>query len=208
MGVKIKTVIRRVIAVLKLQTRISKKIEQFKNIWSMAQASTWMAGVTWPTGVTAAIADLDAKQVKVATRVPGAVEERDTAMRIVLQLVRNIIVIVQAKADADPENAEAMILDCGLKVKTVGQINKQDFELRNGKVSGQVILLAHRKESRSFHEWGISTDASLTWDDLPTTMGSRSIANKLKRGSIVSFRHREVNKNGEMDWEMRDIVVL
>jgi hypothetical protein len=202
------TAIRRILAVMRMPRTITGKISRIKTIWDRSQASTWMVATVWPAGVDAAITDLDAAQVLADMRTAGAVEDRNTKLAIALGKMRLVKDLVQNKADTMPANAEAIILDCGLNVRHLGVINKQDFRVRNGLVSGQIVLDAHPSAKRVSHEWEISTDHGVTWAELPPSLKGHAIINGQLRGAILFFRHREVLKTGPSDWKVRDIVVL
>jgi hypothetical protein len=59
-------------------------------------------------------------------------------------------------ANADPENAETIILSGAFKVKKITLNQKHEFELHNGILSGTIHLNAPGGGNHTCHDWEYS----------------------------------------------------
>jgi hypothetical protein len=208
-----KVIIRKIIAVLDIPDGIPERLVKAKSVKKAMTGNSFFpapnpALATVQTHIDTADAAVTAAQSHAA----GAVQARDEAMKILMDDLVHLTAYVQGIADANPAKAETIITSAGLKVKKQGEINKQDFIVKNNKVSGTVDLIAKGIDApNSAHQWGISPDGtdwiSLALDIAPT-LAAHTKATGLKRGSIMYFRHREILKKGPGGWSHTvDIVV-
>jgi len=136
------------------------------------------------------------------------VAQRDAALLIVQNDLRTLKADVQTLADATPASAESIITAADMKVKKQGAINKQDFIVKNGLISGSALLIAKGIETpRSAHDWAMSPDA-ITWTALTPTIAATTVVSGLVRASIVQFRHRIILKDGPGDWSQPEELVI
>lgn len=208
-----KTIIRKIIAVLDLPNRIADQLVKAKAIIkAMTGNAFFPTPVPTLATVTTHINTADAAVTAAESHAAGAVQARNEAMKIVMDDLVHLTNYVQGIADATPAKAETIITSAGLKVKKQGEINKQDFKVKNNKVSGTVDLIAKGiDDGHSAHQWGISPDGT-DWTslalDIAPTLAAHTKATGLKRGSIMYFRHREILRNGPGGWSQTvDIVV-
>jgi len=208
-----KTIIKKIIAVLDPPKRIADQLVLAKAI---VKAMTGNAFFPTPipalATVTTHINTTDAAEIAAKSKAAGTVQARDAAMQIVISDLRALTAYVQGIANANPSQAEAIITSAGLKVKKAGQIDKQDFTVKNNKVSGTVDLIAKGIEDRhSAHQWGLSPDG-IDWIslslDIPPTVAAHAQITGLKRGSIMYFRHREILTNGPGGWSQTLNIVI
>ncbi|HLG35894.1 MAG TPA: hypothetical protein VI757_13525, partial [Bacteroidia bacterium] len=122
--------------------------------------------------------------------------------------LRGLKLDVQAIADADLDNAAEIIVAAGMKVKKQGAINKQDFTVKDGSLSGTVKLIAKGiGKAHAAHDWAMSEDGT-NWTPVTPTLQADTEVSGLTPGSIRDFRHRNILKDGPTDWiEYNDFVV-
>jgi hypothetical protein len=75
------------------------------------------------------------------------------------------------------------------------------FGVKQGKVSGSVVLSAPRSKLRdAAYEWQMSLDGGKTLVTQPVTVRATTAIDGLTPGSKASFRYRASTKNGVGDW--------
>jgi len=204
------TVIKRVIAVLDFPKDIDDFITYAKGIHDSMLANALFAALlpklNTLKGDTLA---LDTKETGLKTKPPTTTKaQRDAALLVVQNDLRTLKGEVQTLADADPANAENIITAAGMKVKKQGAINKQDFTVKDGEISGSALLIAKGiEEARGAHDWQRSNDG-LVWTSLTPTLSATTVESGLTRGSIVKFRHRNILKDGPGDWSQPEELVV
>lgn len=194
--------VRRVIAVLDFPTDIDDFITYAKGIHDSMVASSYFAALAAKLATLRTDTDaLVAKQTATKTVPPTATAtQRDVALLKVQNDLRGLRLDVQALADADTTHAEDIVTSAGMKVKKQGAINKQDFLVKNGLISGSMILVAKGIEKvRGAHDWGMSMDGTNWTPITPTLVATTEVAG-LTKGSIWDFRHRNILKDGPTDW--------
>lgn len=201
------------IAVLKLPGRIGDQIIKFQFIHEELDGNIWFPSPV-PTLATylANINDLIAKETAAKTKTPGAVAARDAALKVVVGNTHSLMAYVQSIADNNTTDAETIIKSGGFDVKKVGQIDKQDFTVKNGEVSGTVILTAKGiNDEDGAHQWGISPDGN-DWNLLalliPPTLAAHTEVSGLTRKSEYFFRHREILRGGPGGWSETISIVI
>ena len=109
-------------------------------------------------------------------------------------------VIIQALADAvGVLDAENIISSSGFELKHPAPNIKAPFAVKNGKISGEVRLIAGAVAKRASYNWQKSMD-NVRWTDLPSTLKADTTVKGLTEGSKVFFRYRAVTKEGEGGW--------
>lgn len=160
--------------------------------------------------LTTANADAQLAEDEMATKAPGTKETRDGAfkeMKLQCELIMDLV--YEATLTMTHEAAAAFILACGFFLKGGrGVINKRLFEARNGEVSGVIELVAKSLSDREAHEWWISLDKGLNWTVLTPTLQAKTKVEGYPRGTLLTFRHRVILKDGPGNWNLDDVVVL
>lgn len=204
---------RRDIAVLKLQRSIPKLISQARKI-VMAMTGNSNFTATFPANIpslnviNADINALETAQTITATKSLGTIEARDVKLEILTKDLRALLSYVQSVADNNLPNAATIIKSAGMDVKGFSGYNKQNFEVTHGKVSGSIILNAKCIDKRSSYEWQISSDG-ITWNNLPTTLQSKTSVSNLTLGETYYFRTNHITKDGEGNWsQILSIIVI
>jgi hypothetical protein len=203
------TVIKRVIAVLDFPKDIDDFIVFSKSIHDSMAASPFFAGLAAKLATLLTnIGLLEDAHTGFNTTPPTFTRaQRDAALLVVQNNLRGLKGDVQTLADATPASAEEIITAAGMKVKKQGTIDKQDFTAKQGEISGTVELIAKGAGKRAAHDWQKSNDG-LVWDSLTPTLAAHTLVDGLRRGEIVKFRHREIQKDGPGDWSQPEEVVV
>jgi hypothetical protein len=148
----------------------------------------------------AAFKALDAAETAAKTRAIGTVAARDNAKAALLTTLHGAKGYVQQKADANPEQAQAIIQSASLAVRKTAIRIKLGFTAKPGPVTGSVHLSARSAGRRASYEWAWSADGGKTWTPLPSTLQAKTMVPNLPVGTNCSFRFRAVTKTGEGDW--------
>lgn len=157
-----------------------------------------------PSPSVATLTDLTTKyevaQNATTTRAPGTVGARNAAKVLLRSALRGTVSCVQQAADADPENAEAIITSTSLQVRKVPVRVKAPFAVKQGPVSGMVLLAVRSAGSRASYDWQMSIDGGKTWTEIPSTTKTRTSVSALPVGTTVQFRSRSLTPKGQSDW--------
>ena len=145
-------------------------------------------------------AKLDAAESAVKTRAVGTVPARNVAKEALVQALHDVRAYVQSVANANPEQAEAMIASAGLRSKKLPARIKAELAVADGPVSGTAKLEAKAVARRAAYEWQWSADGGKTWTSIPPTLQARTTVVGLPVGVTCSFRHRALTRTGEGDW--------
>jgi hypothetical protein len=136
----------------------------------------------------------------------GTVPARNAARANVVTNLHGLKMVVQQRADADPENAAAIIASSGMTMRKVTVHAKAPFVAKPGPVSGSVHLVARAASRRASYEWQWSGDGGKSWTSGATTLQAKTTLTGLPVATSCQFRHRAVTKTGEGDWSQ--VVVL
>jgi hypothetical protein len=203
-------VIRRVIAVLDFPTDIDDFITYANSIHGSMTGSAFFAALAARLATLLThIGNLITAHNGTKTNPPTfTTADRDGRLLIVQNYLRSLKMDVQAIADATPASAEEIITAAGMKVKKQGAINKQDFVVRDGRVSGSAKLIAKGiGKAHAAHDWAMSADGT-NWTPVTPTLKADTEISGLTPGSIIDCRHRNILKDGPTDWiEFNDFVV-
>jgi len=148
----------------------------------------------------AAFTALDTTETAAKTRAIGTVAARDNAKAALLTTLHGAKAYVQKKADATPDQAQAIIESVAMTVRKTPIRVKLGFTANPGVVSGSVHLAARAVGRRASYEWQWSADGGKTWTVLPGTLQAKTTVPNLPVGTNCSFRFRAVTKTGEGDW--------
>ena len=149
---------------------------------------------------TAVNALVDAENAAL-TRVKGAVVQRNAAKKALVQQMQLLRANVQSTADADPDNALAIIESAGMSVRRPTVRKPRVFAATPAATSGTVKLIAASAGPRSSYEWEYSTDGAKTWIALPPSIQAKTTVPGMAAGTTVQFRYRAITpKTGAEDW--------
>jgi hypothetical protein len=148
---------------------------------------------------TAHINTLATAEVVAGTRAQGSAAARDDQLRIVLADLHQLKSYVQAVADQNPESAAALITSAGMSTRKAPDRNKAPLAIKQGAVSGSIVLVAKAAAHRAAYAWQWSLDQK-TWTTLPDTLQAKTTASGFTPGVMVYARSRAVLAAGEGDW--------
>jgi hypothetical protein len=148
--------------------------------------------------ITTAFDELDTAETVAKTRAKGTAQARNLKLKQAKNLMLQAKGYVQQVADANPDQAEAIIESAGMSVRKKVPRQKQGNEVRQG-VSGAVELYAVVASLAAAYEWQMSGDGK-SWTNLTTTSRSRTSVTGLTPGQVTFFRNRPVLRKGSADW--------
>jgi len=197
---------KQIVAALKMPIKIGDKIDKARGIQFKLKDDTDFL-TSFPSNLTPPLEQLDTDinalvkaEEAARNKVPGSINARDEALSNVMNDLKNIMSIVQAKADESPAKAKTIIMAAGYDVKKTGIKQKQHNDVRNTQVSGTIIVTA---EGTGPHQWQKSKD-KITLIDLPDTISPHTIVSGLKYSEVWYFRSRKIATNDEQsnwcDW--------
>jgi len=194
--------ITRISATLPPGKSAPQKIAQAKTIVSEIAANPSLFKTPNPplAVFNAHISDAEAAQAAMATRAPGTLEIRDAKLRTLVDDFHTAKTYVEGIANLDAATASATIRASGLEVRKATSRTKQDLVVKQGAVSGSVIIVAKAAATKASYDWQWSLDQKV-WTDLPQTLKSRTSADSLGVGVVYYFRFRSLtSKAGKSDW--------
>jgi hypothetical protein len=149
--------------------------------------------------VTAAILALNDAETALQSKTRGTRAARDERRRALRARLDELRLYVQRVANADPENAVAIIESAGMSVKRRAVQVKPPFAVKAGSVSGSVALRAIAAGDRARYEWQSSLDRA-EWRDASATNRANTVIANLIPGKTYWFRIRIGTPEGQGDW--------
>lgn len=200
-------VIKHILAVLNLRKykAIGLFIAKAKLVRKSMDGNSWFPAP--PVDVTVGgtfdnhISDLDAAETKALTRVRGAAQARDVEKDVVVDDLHLLLAYVQRIADANPENAETIIISAGFDVKRIGKADKDDISVKPKKgESGTMIARARKVEGTIANLWEYSIDKGVNWNEMEATSKCSTEITGLTPGDTIIVRHRPILRKGKGTW--------
>jgi hypothetical protein len=192
---------KRVLAVLKPPKRVPAFITYGSNIVArMTGNPSFPKPSPSLAKVKAAIAALQKAEAAVLSGKRGLAIPRNDARAVALRLLQELTAYVQKIADANPEEALAIIESAGLSAKRSSGTRAHKFEVTPTGISGSVRLTLPVAGDRAVYLVQMSIDGRKTWIDLPQNNKSTSVVPQLTPATIVFFRYRTVTPKGKSDW--------
>jgi hypothetical protein len=202
-----KVIIKHIIAVLNLRKyrKINAYIAKVKLVRQSMDGNSWFTAP--PVDVTVGgtfdnnISDLDAAETKALTRVIGAAQDRDVKKGVVDGNLNLLKAYVQSVADANPKEAEAIIISGGFDVKHIGKADKDDLSVKPKKgESGTMIARARKVEGTIANLWEYTIDDGVNWNELEATSKCSTEITGLTPGDTIIVRHRPILRKGKGTW--------
>jgi hypothetical protein len=129
----------------------------------------------------------------------GMVKLRNVALRKAHNKMTMLRAYVQSAANAEPDQAEAIVHSAGMNVGKPRTRTKLPVDVKHGDAPGKVVLDAKALPLPVQYRWQMSTDQK-SWTDLPDTFKTKSVVGGLVPATVYSFRLRTVTKNGPSEW--------
>jgi len=196
------TVTKLLIAVIKMPAKIGDKIIRLQEIISKLTNNIyfptgWVAGSLTQAQFTTDVSAYITAETNVRNHVAGAVGARTSAYNVIKSDLLKILAMVQSKADANENNAAAIIGNAGFYVRNNGGTHKKQNAAFNTQLLGTVTLTA---DGNGHHEWQMSKD-QVTIINLPATTSAQTQVSGLSTGDVWYFRNRKVNsKKTTYNW--------
>lgn len=191
----------RSLATLKLPRRVGLLIPNAEAIVaSMTDNPHFPAPVPPLWVVSKAVTDLQNAETATLTRATGTVATRNEKRTMLVSLLNQLRGYVQVTADADQENASAIIESAGLFLRKEPERPLRVFSAKPGSASGEVKLVAPFAGRGTSYEWEYSIDGGATWLAMPPTIQSSTTLLGLTPGSSVMFKYRCVTRRGVSGW--------
>jgi hypothetical protein len=124
------------------------------------------------------------------SRALGTATIRDERRQELKGLLEQLCAHVQARADANHENAASIIESAGMYVKKGAAPVPGGFRAKHGKNSGDALVIAPSAGDRAAYEFAYSIDGMKTWVTLEVTQKATVTVHGLTPGSTVYFRYR------------------
>ena len=179
---------------------------------ALIAALTGNAHVTTPNPPIATLTDLvtklEAAETATKTRAKGTIEARNAAMSSLKSALEAERSTIQLVADADPDNAQAIITSTSLSVRKIGARSKAPFAVKQGDVSGSARLAVKSAGPHASYDWEWSADAGKTWTAAPSTTQSKTTIFGLPVGTGCSFRFRAITPKGQGDWSQTITLIV
>jgi len=202
-----KTVIKRVVVALNMRkyTQIGSLISKAKLIRQSMKGNTWFpappVSVLDNAQFDNDIKALDSAETTALTRAIGAAQARDDKKMIVLNDIHSLQAYVQTIADANPKNAESIIISGGFDVKHFAAHNREAIEVKPKKgESGTMVVSTKKVEGTLANLWEYSADGGITWTDMDATAQGKTTITGLAPGSKIMVRHRPILRVGKGEW--------
>ena len=188
------------VVVLKLPRSASGVLFVAKLILSSMKDNPDLPSPTVPLDTLQAHIDaLSTAEAFCLTRMKGAREDRDVKLLAVRCDLDSLRVYVLGVAFQHPADASAIFEGAGMNVKRLGSRSKGELEVREGRVSGSVDLIAKAAAKTASYEWQYSSDQEL-WIDLPPTLQARTVIHGLTPATRQFFRYRALLRGGQGDF--------
>ena len=195
------TIIHRVLVALLLPVHIADQIKFGETVAAgLADNPNFPLPNAVITAFTTALTNYSNAETAAQTRAKGTIPARNAAKVVYVGALNAVKALIQQKADANPENAEAIITSTNLAVRKVASRQKQTFAVTYGPVSGTVHVAAKAVARRASYDWQYSVDGGKTWVDAPNTLQAKTTIASLPVATTVEFRYRATTKAGMGDW--------
>ncbi len=203
------TIIHRVTAVNNLPEHVPDQIKQGDAVQA-ALANNHYFPLPDPiiTAFITALGNYSTAATVAQTRAKGTVAARNAAKVVYVGAYHAMRARVQTRADADPENAEAIITSAGFAVRKTSIRQRQVFAAKYGPVSGTIHLTAPSFGPRAAYEWQSSIDGGKTWVQAPNTLQAKTTFVGLPLVTTVEFRFRVTTKTGMGDWSQPTSILV
>jgi len=191
------------IAVLKLSTKVKEVITFAQSVaTSMASNPSFPSPPSPIATFQADVAALATAESVALLRGKGAAQERNAKLAVLKNDLDALRLYVQSVADAaNPSDSEAIIVSAGMAVRKVTSHDKPVVAVKQGAVSGSVLLSAKAVAKRAAYSLDYGTDQK-TWTPIPQTLQSRTSVSGLTAGTVYYFRVQGLTRSGAEDWSL------
>jgi hypothetical protein len=181
-------------AVLKMPSKWGDRVLRVQDIEGKLTNNSyfptgWIAGTLTQAQFNADCTAFINTEAAINTHAAGAVGLRNAAYKKLKQDLGYVMVMVQAKADANYTIAETIIESTGFIVRTITGGHKRINAAYNTQLPGTVIITA---DGGGHTQWEMSKDM-VAITNLPSTNTSKTTVNGLTPGDNWYFRSKKVD---------------
>ena len=145
------------------------------------------------------VAAAEAAQVATLTRTAGTAAALKAALRAVEGDLKTLYVLVENVANRHPTDGAAIIASAGMSLKDARGPGRAELSVKQGGISGSVLLVARAIARKASYEWQYSTDQE-RWVTADTTFECTAELFGLKRATRYYFRFRARTPAGLGNW--------
>ena len=189
-------------AVLKMPSKWGDRVLRVQDIQGKLTGNTyipsgWTAGTLPQTQFNADVLAFTNAETAVQAHAVGAVGLRNAAYKTLKEDLSYVMIMVQAKADANHNIAVTIIESAGFFVRTKTTGQKRINAAYNTQIPGTVIITA---DGGGHTQWEMSKDM-VTITILSPTNGSKTTVTGLIYGDVWYFRSKKVDsKKKTYNW--------
>lgn len=195
------TEIKGPLAVLNLPKTNNGLITFGKKVANAVKADSQFAQIV-PTAaeIETAAATFDASEAAVGGGV-AKTKQRNVDRRALILCLGHARDFVQGLAEKQPSatEAEAVIVAAGMFVKKVTKQNKAALSVRQGTLSGTVLLVAKAVAANAIYYWQWRSEQT-DWTSAADTMKARTTIHGLVPGTTYLFRFHALTRAGVTEW--------
>ena len=153
-----------------------------------------------------AIDDFETEMANMDAGVLGTPGAKNVAKRKVMKYLKKALNYINDLAFDQQLNSVEIITGSTMLVNMPITKDKQDFSVKHGLSTGEVLLAAkavkfNGKYVTSSYEWQFSIDDGRTWENLPVTTIAKTVAEAMLPGIATIFRKRTSSvKTGLSPW--------
>jgi hypothetical protein len=151
--------------------------------------------------VSTQIATLEASYSVSLTKAKGAAAQMHSDLKTLSSTLKNLAAYVENTANADPDNAEAIINSAGMTVKKHTPLPPKVFSVKQGATSG-VVEVNSKAVSRASYIYQYTTDQTNanSWVDGYKNAKVKGFITGLTPGIRYYFRVATISTTGESSW--------
>lgn len=192
---------RRILVTRNIPKHVPDVINYGRNVLQSMRSNPTLFGSASPSldKMDQHLDELEAAETAAKSRTKGTIEKRNVCLAKVHADLDYSKSNVQQVADANPDQAEAIIQSSGMSVRKPGIRVKSDFTVRQAEVSGSVKISVRATRGKAAYEWQMSTDQK-SWTALPVTVHATTAVQNLTPATTYFFRYRVVTAAGEGEW--------
>jgi hypothetical protein len=145
------------------------------------------------------LALITAFDTALTTKGPNAGTLRKEARMALVAALKHLRDYVQGIAETVVTGVASLVESTGMRLRKSSGRTKAPFAVKQGAVSGLLVLIAKAVGGQATYYWMMSVDQK-TWTDLPDTLRATTTVGGLTPGQTYYFRFRTLSKAGESDF--------
>lgn len=171
-----------------------KKLPELGRIAKAREIVTEMTGNAHFPDPNPALSDLEGQEQTTqdaydASRNAGTEETAvfHNALDVLERMMLSQANYVEIEANENPEIGDEIILSAGMEFKDLGEININDFSVKNARVKGSVKARIRAQAARTVYLWKLRIKGTADWEWVKATVQSRYTFTGLVSGTTYEF---------------------